>query len=321
MKTEIKFLFTQNQSGCAVMKADETGRKRMYLQGVSSGIKKDAHGERMTEKAISSFMKQANEQMILLYPDIHGIQASQDIGKLVKSEIMPNGDWFTEYRLYDEFDSVDEASTQRASKVWKQINGLPPYDKPIQKGFSIEGYIPDGAIVSGVDNGDGVLTQKVIDDVLLEGVVLVGKPAYQTGIANAVYKALGETPPWRGDAIKKSIAGELREMIDNQQVSNEYYSKRWDLQAALDATIEKIMKHDNPTKREELELAFSEFSDLMIGLIMQSEKLFTATEESQNDGPYGMVVTAKSEILTKLGKAVQELSDSVRKEQTKQKRK
>ena len=118
--------------GHAVEKADG-GKKRRYLAGISSGVKIDAHDERMTPKCVKSFMDQANSGTILLYPDIHGIKASKDIGILTKAEVLPNGDWHCEFRLYDEMDDVDSESVQTANKIWKQINGMPPYKKPLQK--------------------------------------------------------------------------------------------------------------------------------------------------------------------------------------------
>ena len=311
-RSQIKFIFRQNHfedKQHAIQKADDHGRKRMYLAGVSSGLDVDAHGERMTEKAINSFMAQANQGEILLYPDIHGIQASQDIGKLVKAEVLGNGDWYTEYRLYDEFDDVDDISTQKAKKIWKQMNGLPPYDRPMQKGFSIEGFIPDGGIIGGVDKG-GYVEQKVIDDVELEGVVLVGKPAYQTGIANAVYKALGEVAPWQADNVKKSIGGELRQMMTEEAVRDEYYKQRWTLNDALERTIEKIMKFNNPAKRQELEIAFDEYKNLMTELILRSEALFLK-EESEVEhisSPYGEVNKgSESELLKALATGLRDL--------------
>ena len=64
----------------AIEKADDDGKKRRYLCGIASGLKIDEHGERMTKKCIDSFMKQANSGEILLYPDAHGIKATEDVG-------------------------------------------------------------------------------------------------------------------------------------------------------------------------------------------------------------------------------------------------
>ena len=179
------------------------GVKKRYLKGVSSGIKIDGHGERMTEKCIKSFMDQANSGDVLLYPDIHGIKQSEDIGILTKASVSPIGDWETEYKLYDESDGVGQNKLEVIDTIWKQLNGIAPYSKPLQKGFSIEGFIPDAGVQMSQTG------KRVIDNVELDGVVLVPRPAYQDSVANAVYKALGELPPWQVNKVQKNLNNKL----------------------------------------------------------------------------------------------------------------
>ena len=142
----------------------------------------------MTENAVNSFMGQANSGNVLLYEGQHGVNYIDDIGKLTSADIIKGGDWFTEFRLYDDLDKMGGVTLEKADKLWQQVNGFPPYNHPIQKGFSIEGEIPDGGIVSMDTTG-----KRVIDDVLLDGVVVVPRPAYKDSIASAVYKALSTT--------------------------------------------------------------------------------------------------------------------------------
>ena len=130
-----------------IEKADSAGRKRRYLCGISSGVKVDEHGERMTEKCIKSFMSQANSGQVLLFPDIHGIKESEDIGFLSKAEILDSNDWHTEFGLWDEGDGIGKNKSEKIDTLWKQVNGLPPYKKARQKGFSIEGIIPETSII------------------------------------------------------------------------------------------------------------------------------------------------------------------------------
>jgi hypothetical protein len=270
-----------------VEKNDEQGKKRRYLQGISSGIKIDSHQERMTDKCIKSFMTQANAGNVLLYRDVHGIRASEDIGIMTKAEILPNGDWFTEYRLYDDDDDVDDISKQISKKIWNQMTGQPPYKYPAQKGFSIEGYIPDGSILSSRKDESGNITNRVIDEVLLDGVVLVPRPAYKDSIAHAVFKALGEIHPEQGDVIKKDIHNELNKIIQDREVNNEYYKKKWDLNDAMECAIKKIMSKETPEKQQALDIIFDEYKNTMIPLILQSESLFR-DEEGDDAEAYGV---------------------------------
>lgn len=267
----IKFNFHPkefNEGNHTIEKADENGKKRRYLCGISSGIKMDAHGERMTEKCIKSFMDQANSGDILLFPDIHGIKESEDIGILVKAEILPEtNDWYTEYALYDEQDGIGPVKAEKINTLWKQINGLPPYRKARQKGFSIEGIIPEEAVI--MDSWGGI-DRSVIDDISLDGSVLVPRPAYKDSIATAIYKALGETTPYR----VKSIVESLRSKVVDQEVKDNYYKLKWDYQDALEELLDKIMKKSNNNKAEELGILFDEYKDLMINLVLGSEKMF-----------------------------------------------
>lgn len=280
----IKFHFHPKEfdkGGHTIEKADNEGRKRRYLCGISSGIKIDSHGERMTEKCIKSFMDQANSGDILLFPDIHGIKESEDIGMLAHAEILPDNNWYTEYGLYDEQDGIGPVKAEKINTLWKQINGFPPYRKARQKGFSIEGIIPEEAII--MDSWGG-LDRSVIDDITLDGSVLVPRPAYQDSIATAIYKALGETTPYRA----KSIVESLRSKVVEQEVEDNYYKLKWDYQNALEELLDKIMKKSNNNKAEELGILFDEYKDLMINLVMSSEKMFvdeqTDLEESISIG-------------------------------------
>jgi hypothetical protein len=284
-----------------VEKADATGKKRMYIEGVASGPKVDGHEERMTEKAIKSFMNQANAGTLLLYPDIHGIRSSQDIGILQKADILPDGNWFTSFRLYDDMDDVDQASRDIAKKLFKQCAGLPPYPKPLQKGFSVEGFIPPYGLLSAEKDEHGNVKKRVIDDVFLDGVILCPRPAYQDSIAHSVYKALGEMNPYKRDKITKTIQSALRECIQEKEISQQYYSKRWDISSALDKEIETIMRKPDPDKKQQLEILFDEFKELNIELLMASESLFIKTDEDAIDtgAVYGVDI-AKSNAASKL---------------------
>jgi hypothetical protein len=278
----------------AIEKAEGEGAKpRRYMQGIASGLAVDGHNERMSEKAISSFMEQFNSGNMLLYADTHGIQASKDIGIATKAEILDNGDWFVEFRLYDEDDGMGQGTLETIEKLWKQANGLPPYDKVYQKGFSIEGIVPPGGVIEGkADPYTGITEPTIIDDVQLDGVVLVPKPAYKESVAHAVYKCLGELHPNRKAYIRKTITGVLQDQVDEQEMRDQYWDKKWDINDATEKLAKEIMEIPNdPTKQEKLELLYTEYSKMMVDLLMASEKIFIDEDKIAADAP---VVVARS---------------------------
>lgn len=270
-----------------------TGKKRKYLEGYSSGIAKDAHEERMTEKCIKSFMDQANSGDILLFPDIHGIKESEDIGIMTKAQIDADNNWWTEYRLYDENDGIGQFKLEKCNDIWKQINGLLPYQKPRQKGFSIEGNIPEGGLAYAEKDELGNPKRRVIDNVVLDGVVLVPRPAYKMGIANAVYKFLGELPPWKAEFIKSDISNEFEKMLKDEEISNIYFRKRWDIMDALDKSIERVMsdQYKSVDKSRQLDILFDQYKQVMKTLIISSESMFRAEQETGDiiNSPYGQI--------------------------------
>jgi len=278
LKIKFNFLPFEHENRNHVVEKSESGKKRKYLIGVSSGLKLDGHREKMSENCIKSFHNQATSGQVLLYPDIHGIKASDDIGILTKSEILPNQDWKTEYRLYDEDDGIGQYKLEKINDIWKQLNGMPPYKKAVQKGFSIEGIVPSQNVINMNDSGE-----KVIDDVLLDGVVLVPRPAYETSIAHSIYKALGELNPYQIGVVKKSIESELKQVLDDKQTEHQFYSRKYDIESAFENLLERIMSDIKPQKAERLKVLFDEYQNIMIDLIMANENLFKRGNESIAD--------------------------------------
>lgn len=276
--TPIKFNFHPmdvEKKGHVVEKVDGTGVKRKYLRGISSGIRADGVEERMTAKCIDSFGRQANSGQILLYPDVHGIKSTEDIGKLVHHEITPQYDWITEYRLYDENDLDPRIHSNKLATIdtiWKQANGLPPYDRPVQKGFSIEGNIPDGGLVSFDEDEFGNVSRRVMDEVILQGVILVPRPAYQDSVAHAVYKALGEHGPW---VVNKAIDRAFDEVKGDL---SSYHLGRYKLEDALYKSIDAIMTSTNSDRKESLEHTFAVFKSQMLTLIKSDASSFIASD-------------------------------------------
>jgi len=268
------------EHGNHAVEKDEGGRKRRYLTGISSGIRKDLHGEHMTEACIKSFHEQAESGDILLYEGQHGVNFIDDLGLLAHSEITPTGDWYTEFRLYDELDGIGPVKLERADDLWKQTKGLPPYKKAKQKGFSIEGEIPDNGILTMDGTG-----KRVMNAVQLDGVVVVPRPAYKDSVATSVYKALGIVPPEVAEKIHKDLSQRLHEKLDQAEMSNSFYQKKYMIEDELDQAIHELVSNDrHGTSKEKLQILYQEYSDLMVNLILQNEGIFKNTNPSPDGG-------------------------------------
>lgn len=271
-RRKISFHFhmgTQGQGpGAFAVEKDEGGRKRRYLEGITSGIKVDGHGERMTENCIASFQRQAKSGDILLYEGVHGVNFVDDIGKLVDSSIDGQGNWHTVYRLYDELDGFapGSATIEKADKLWRQVNGLPPYTRPRQKGFSIEGELVDGGLQTMDSTG-----KRVMDDVALDGVVVVNRPAYQDSIAHAVMKALGLPGPWK---VRKELERSLASAVDEAEEEDSYFRRKFRLDDALEAQVAKIMSGPDVERAAQLETVFGEYADLAVREAMSHPDVF-----------------------------------------------
>ena len=248
------------------------GVKHRYVCGIASGTRIDQHGERLTQHCIDSIIRQCNEGDILLYADVHGVKASEDIGILTDFHLDESGDWIVEFRLYDETDKVDTKSLETADKLWKQLNGFPPYRKPRRKGFSIEGYVPDE---------NGMVEKKenfgIIDDIVLEGVVVVPEPAYQDSVIHAVYKALGETPEW---TKRKTI----REFLEGEDFNFNT------LVAVLPDALSYVIQNNPSLTDEELDIelrnVFTEFTDLAVAETVKNRAFFVEGSSTDMASPY-----------------------------------
>lgn len=249
----------------AIFKDADGGKKRRYLCGVATGPKPDQHGERVSDNCVAKMVAQAQAGDVLLFPDLHGKGDSNDIGILENFKVLPGGEWYVEFRLYDEDDGVSAEKLATIESIWKQMLGLPPYRKPRKKGFSIEGYIPSQ---SGLLKRE---TYGVIDDIVLEGAIITPIPAYQDSVAHAVYKALDEKPPYM---ISKDLRGKLQAAMADRETRDAYERERWNVQGALDDMVQETMKGTDPDKRAALTMAFDEYRDLMVELVLNSAAIF-----------------------------------------------
>jgi hypothetical protein len=267
-KTKVYFDFRQKklESGLYAVEKDlGDGQKHRYLEGIASGIYVDGHGERMTPHCIESFQSQAKSGTIPLFSGKHGVDFADDIGILVDAKILDSGEWWTSFRLYDESDKMGPSTLEKADKVWRQSMGIAPYTKPKNRGFSIEGDIPEGGIKSVDEMG-----RRVMDDVKLEGVVLVERPAYQASVAYGVYKALGVMAPW---SVRKSLQSSLESKMQAAGAREEYWKKYYQLQDALDSEIKRIMA-DSVEPENELSDLFVEYSKVAVSLILEYPQMY-----------------------------------------------
>lgn len=276
-RIQIHFHPNAPERGLFAVEKSEGGAKRRYLEGVASGIMVDGHGERMTQHCIESFQKQAMAGDILLYEGLHGVNFIDDVGLLVGSSVDPGtGDWHASFRLYDAADSIGPVKLERADDVWKQLCGLPPYSKPKQKGFSIEGDIPEGGIKIVDESG-----RRVMDDVILDGVVLVNRPAYRDSVAHAVYKALGEPAPWQ---IRKNLESTLKTKMEAAGEREEYWQKCYGLQDALDTEVRRIMGGPDQGRKAQLDDVLAEYADIYSGLILEHPNMYQPTDGAMASG-------------------------------------
>lgn len=259
----------------AIEKADDSGVKRRYLQGIATGSNMDEEGERLTSNCIESLDKQAKEKDILLMSDLHGKGATEDIGRLTDSEIKPNGDWFIETRLYDEHDDIGPSKLEKANDLWKQMKGLPPYTKPKQKGFSIEGYLTD------LEGTDSTTNGRIINDMELDYVAVVPRPAYNDSVAHAIAKSLGSKSDW---AIRKNLLGRLERKKKENEEESTYHNEKWDLEGAFEEVICEIMESASEDKHRELNVAGSEYITALINLLMRYEDTFTSRDSTEGMG-------------------------------------
>lgn len=276
------FRFDQNEH--VVEKADSTGVKRRYVRGVSSGIMKDGVGERMTLNCIKSMMEQGNSGDVLLYSGLHGVNFIDDLGMLTESEIVDQTNWLTTYRLYDQHDSMPQATVERGDVLFKQLRGLSPYKRPIQKGFSVEGKVLESDILEKTIEQDGSWTNRVIDNMTLDGVVVVTRPAYTDSCVTAVHKCLNELTPIAEQILHTNIKNQLVQKIQDNNNTQNFYQKYFELNSVFEEKIFDIMKVKDKRSEARLNILLEEYTDVMKNLILQNAETFRPVSKSDIKG-------------------------------------
>jgi hypothetical protein len=90
----------------------------------------------------------------------------------------------------------------------------------------------------------------------------------------------------------------LRENVEGKELRDSFYRRKWDIQETLEQEIERIMRRGEPTAKQQLEILFDEFRDLMVELITESPSLFTENADGAEvmNSPYGEKVERASKI-------------------------
>lgn len=253
---------------------EEEGIKRKYLVGIASGLKVDGQGERMTKNCINNMHKQVNSGDLLIFDSPHGVAGTDDIGIIIKSEVTPLGDWVIEARLYDVLDGFreDSITLQKISKLWKQLRGIKPYRKPAKKGFSVEGYIPDGGIKSMTDDG-----KRTVDDIVLKGAIVTSIPAYRDSVITAVHKALDELIPEEKKALKKSVFDKLSDKLNSGDAGQNFYLQYYGIQDLFQDILEEVLR--NPQKLDDrLNTVFEPYKRIVSELLKRNINMFLNTD-------------------------------------------
>jgi hypothetical protein len=265
-----------------VEKADDKGQLRRYLKGVASGIKYDATQERMTKRCIDGMLAQSRTGEILMYEGQHGVDYTDDLGRLVEAEVTMAGEWSIECRLYDSMDGFEAGSQtlEKADKLWKQVNGLPPYETPIRKGFSIEGLIPEGGIISMNEQTGG---ERVIDAVDLLGVIVTPRPAYTDSNIIAIYKALDidKIPVQSRDRLAGKMRNNFQAKLEKEESQSSFYMKKCKADEVLDESVEYILEMGTQIE-DRLNILFDEYKQTMVGLILSHKSAFEREQAGQN---------------------------------------
>ena len=255
-----------------VEKADGDGIKRRYLYGIGSGPDVDGHGDNMTDKALDGMIQQASEKDITLYVN-HGKDFIGDIGILTEMRRVEGGnDLLFKFRLYDDEDLKIApeliANVNAAKSTWLQVNGLYPYTKKRQFGFSIEGWVPE-------DKRTKTDTGWSIDWVDLDpGVAVVPKPAYESSMVGAIVKSLN----YRAEQSGKKEASLFTENL----AGNEIQELLWNISSAFHNSVYQVVENedlDSEAKIAKLESIFDDYRVAFIDAHKQKIENGKTTEE------------------------------------------
>lgn len=164
----------------------ENGETKMVIAGVASGVSVDLEADRMTDAAIHAFQsaiekgsvdKDGQHSLIPLRTG-HRKEWNDIIGYVTKATVDENKNLWIEAEL-------DETSSVARDLFTKLRVGSRP-GKPLKLGFSVGGFITKAR------NEFDTLSKKmvrVIEDVLLDEISVVGQPAYAPSFVDVLTKS------------------------------------------------------------------------------------------------------------------------------------
>ena len=231
--------------------------------------------------------------------DLHGKGATDDIGMLTNSKILEDGNWWIEARLYDENDNIGSYKLEKANDLWNQVNGIDPYAEAKQKGFSIEGYLTDLEKIDATTGG------RIINNMELDYMAVVPRPAYKDSIAHSVAKSLGAQTEW---AIRKTISNKIEMKLNERKESENLNTEKWALESALGEVVDSIMSSDSLDKYTELNTTLDEFKNAHIKILMKYEDTFSSQDSVDSNVDKGV---SKNEWETKILERIKTLKSKL----------
>lgn len=162
----------------------EDNEKKYYVSGIASGPEVDHHNERMAESALRA-MKEAIESSEIPLRSSHKRDWEAEIGTIVEAELdEQNNLWITA--------ELDKDSSV-AMDMYRKLNRAPkPGKKPLQLALSIGGKITE---YSREWNAQKQKFVRVLKNIILEEVSVVGSGAYPPAFVEVIQKSLDAIDP------------------------------------------------------------------------------------------------------------------------------
>jgi HK97 family phage prohead protease len=182
------------------------GESRMVVAGIASGTQLDYDDERMATSAIAAFEKAIQEGITLpvtgawsLIPLRSGHRKEWDdvLGWVVKSYVDEDHNLWIEAEL---------DNTSKARDLYEKLTGISRPGRPTQLGFSIGGTIKKASRVWDNEHNKSI---RVIEDIGLKEISVVGQPAYPPSYVEALTKSINwDEVPVEGEPSKESVMEE-----------------------------------------------------------------------------------------------------------------
>lgn len=193
-------------------KKGDDGATHLYVAGIASGTGLDLDGERMAKSAIDAFKKAIDEGIVTPQgkwghvPLRSGHRKEWDdvLGWITKAEVDD------QHNLWIEAELDDTSSV--AKDLFAKLNRGDRPGKPVQLGFSVGGSIKKASREWDANVGRSI---RIIEDVILKEISVVGQPAYPTAYVEALTKSVN----WDEVPLTKEEATKELAMFENEKVT------------------------------------------------------------------------------------------------------